>query len=527
MSHTYFVTQVLPHEDTDDHEIIAKCGNLSVMHAPGAIQSFGLMLGIKEPALRISHVSDNSARLLGIPYKELLGKPLSSLMEPAAFESLKLNLASQNFKMINPVKAKLNGRPFDLILHRRNGVLFLECEKDNPAASGTLDQYREMSQRAITRMLSTRTVPELIQTAVDEIRAVTGYERILFYVFDEQYHGKVIGESRVPDIESFLGSRFPAWETPGPVRELYRTNFTRYLPHIYDVPSKVHSETGEETEGRLDMTNTILRATKQCHIDYLTNMGVGSSLTFSMTIKDRLWGFIVCHRRKPLEIPYTHRLLCEQVAGIIPDELWAREKPELYQQKLYGIKEKLHAAVKAAPNPASGLFANRQDFLELTSAEGGAIVFNNVVKGFGSAPADDQIRMLVQMIENYNLLYKHYPKGLVYTNNLSNFFAKYGYMNEANFAKQLKDMASGLLMVPITNTGRDYALWFRPEQVVVATWAGNPSKDTIFDAKYLHAPVNPRKSFEAWKANVVNRSEAWLPFEVEAATQFRDALLLG
>lgn len=524
MSSSYFITQVLPHEDTDDHEVIARCGNLNVMHAPGIIQSFGAMLCLKEPELRITHASDNTLRILGTAHTDLLGKPLQSIMEPAQFDSLRSSLGSQNLRMINPLKVRVNGRPLDFILHRRNGVLFIEVER-TPTEAGSVDAYREMSQRAIMRILSTQTVPELIQVSVDEIRQITGYDRVLFYVFDEMYHGKVIAESKVPDIESYLGSRFPAWETPGPVRELYRTNFTRYIPHVYDMFSKVHSETGENTEGKLDMTNTILRATKQCHVEYLTNMGVAASLTFSMTMKDRLWGFIVCHKRKPGEIPFTNRLLCEQVAGVIPDELWSREKPELHQQKLMGLVEQVAQGLSSAPNVASGLFAHRDQIMEMMNAKGIAIAFNGVVKPFGQAPGEGEVRQLVQLLESRSLVFRNDQKGLIYTNSLVTYFSRLGFQSEAGFARQIKDFGSGMIVIPITKTGRDYLIFFRPEQVTVATWAGNPSKQTIFDEKYMHAPLSPRKSFEAWKANVVNRAEAWLPFEVEAVTRLRDALL--
>ena len=521
----FFVTQVLPHEDTDDHEVVARCGNLSIMHAPGEIQSFGVLIGVRESDQSIQYLSENTMKVFGLPYTDFLGKHLSALFSSDDYSLVNSHLSSQNFRMINPIQVTINNRRIDLILHRRSGVLFIEAERSKPNEDA-IAIYQEKSQKAIMRILGAQTVPELIQASVDEIREITGYDRVLFYVFDEQYHGKVIGESRVPDIDSFLGSRFPAWETPSTVRELYRTNFTRYLPHIFDVPAKVHAADGNNTEGRLDMTNTILRATRQCHTQYLTNMGVGASLTFSMTMKDRLWGFIVCHKKRPGEISYTHRLICEQVAGVIPDELWSREKPEQYEVKLQSLKDEILANVQSAPNVASGILGKHKALLEMTRANGAAIYFNNVLKVFGLAPEENHVRQLVQHLANdtYNLAFNQEPNGLIYTNNLVDYFKKNGLEAHIEFVMQIKQKASGLLMVPITNSKKDFVLWFRPEQVTTATWGGNPSKSTIFDEKYMHAPLSPRKSFESWKANVVNRSEAWLPMEVGTAKKLRDAL---
>ena len=525
-SNYYFVTQVLPHEDTDDHEVVARCGNLSIMHAPGEIQSFGVMLGIEEANQHISYVSKNTMKLFGLSYTDVLGKPLSTLFTAEDYRVLSSHLNSQNFKMVNPIQLRINDRPVDLILHRRNGILFIEVEKSTPNENA-LSIYQSKSQKAIVRILETQTVPELIQVAVDEIREITGYDRVLFYIFDEQYHGKVIGESRVPDIDSFLGSRFPAWETPGKVRDLYQTNFTRYMPHVFDRAVPVVGINDAPTEGTLDMTNTILRATRQCHIQYLTNMGVGASLTFSMSMNGRLWGFIVCHKRKPGELSYTHRLICEQVAGVIPDELWSREQPEQYENKLMMLKDQILANVQQAPNVASGILGKYREVLEMTRANGVAICYNNVVKVIGQGPTEDEVRTLVQHLANdtYNLIFQQDLGGLIYTNNLVNYFDKMGLAAQTNFARQIKTQASGVLIIPITASRKDFLIWFRPEQVTVATWGGNPSKSTIFDEKYMHAPLNPRKSFESWKANVVNRSEAWLPMEVGAAKKLRDSLI--
>ncbi|MGB0524943.1 MAG: GAF domain-containing protein, partial [Flammeovirgaceae bacterium] len=481
---------------------------------------------VRESDQSIAYLSENTMKVFGLPHQDLLGKPLATLFSSEDYQLIKANLGSQNFKMVNPIQVKVNGRAVDLILHRRNGVLFIEVEKSQPNENA-LTIYQEKSQKAIVRILGAQTVPELIQAAVDEIREITNYDRVLFYVFDEQYHGKVIGESRVPDINSFLGSRFPAWETPGKVRELYRTNFTRYMPHVFDVPVKIAAADGSNTEGSLDMTNTILRATRQCHIQYLTNMGVGASLTFSMTMNGRLWGFIVCHKRKPGELSYTHRLICEQVAGVIPDELWSREQPELYESRLIGLKDQVVANVQQAPNVASGILGKHKEVLELARASGAALYYNNILKVFGQGPTDDEVRTLIQHLVNdtYNLVFQEDSKGLIYTNNLVSYFDKMGLSAQTGFARQIKEKASGLVIIPITPTGKDFLLWFRPEQVTVATWAGNPSKNTIFDEKYIHAPLNPRKSFESWKANVVNRSEAWLPMEVGTAKKLRDALI--
>ena len=64
-------------------------------------------------------------------------------------------------------------------------------------------------------------------------------------------------------------------------------------------------------------------------------------MSFSIVIDDRMWAMIACHKKRPMEVSYTHRLICEQVAGVLPDVLKQRENPEEYKKVVQSYKDLL------------------------------------------------------------------------------------------------------------------------------------------------------------------------------------------
>ena len=162
-------------------------------------------------------------------------------------------------------------------------------------------------------------------------------------------------------------------------------------------------------------------------------------------------------------------------------------------------------------------------------ATGAAVIHQGQTRLIGATPAEADIKSLVNILCNpqSGLLYRDDQFGLLYTNNLAATVKKRvpGGLSHLDFITHIKAVASGVIIIPISKSKQDFLIWFRPEQVESAVWGGSPATDNIFPEKYIHAPLNPRKSFETWRENVSNRSEGWVPYEVEAATQLRDSLL--
>ena len=85
------------------------------------------------------------------------------------------------------------------------------------------------------------------------------------------------------------------------------------------------------------------------------------------------------------------------------------------------------------------------------------------------------------------------------------------------------DVASGILVISVSSEPSDFIIWFRPELVATASWAGGSEK------LQHNGPdgdrLSPRKSFEVWKETVRGRCLPWRPADLDAAFDLRVSLL--
>ncbi len=68
---------------------------------------------------------------------------------------------------------------------------------------------------------------------------------------------------------------------------------------------------------------------------------------------------------------------------------------------------------------------------------------------------------------------------------------------------------------------RHFVIWFRQEVTQTIDWAGDPRKG----GAGASGPLTPRESFDSWRQIVRGRSLPWRASEVDAAQEFRHALL--
>ncbi|TAE23440.1 MAG: GAF domain-containing protein [Candidatus Kapaibacterium sp.] len=568
------------------------CDNIPI-DTPGRIQGYGLLFLVEEPTLMILQTATNTMTHIGMDSRVLLGKTFFSLLSTADGEMLRTILQSTNFDAINPVPLIVEGKRCDAIFHRLNGYLYIELEPASPLQDNAAE-YRNLSTQAVMNLSEATTLEELIDVAVKEIRTLTGCDRVKLYKYDERYNGQVIAESRVDGVPSFLGLFFPATDITSPARKMQVLNFTRYIPDIQGDYAMLVPQEHPWTKEPLDLTYAQIRGVNPLHVEYLTNMGVHGSLTFSVVMEGRLWGLFACHHHKPRFVSYTHRLVCEQVGRMFVELLPEVAGTAKFEAELQGRKKHLmtvretgaaliknvlqhHAELEklvgketaeirigsqlasiydevnllypmdyyVAPKDVNTVqyhlgmhtFRNRhringhlnnqnghellkteQELLKMVSADG-AVVWRestNSVQHLGRTPDTEAVRTILDALTNpmSPTMEKGDGNGLFVTNHL--------VLNFPN-AEYLKDTASGMLVIPISRRAGDFLVWFRPEQIVKATWAGYQDKSQSGEEGKVR--LTPRTSFEAWKQEIRNTSMAWHPAEVQIATEFRDALL--
>jgi two-component system, chemotaxis family, sensor kinase Cph1 len=480
-----------------------------------AIQAHGVMLVFAETDLIISQVSQNSLAFLGKKPAQLLGKPLSILMQPEQITDIR-DCLNGEFESVNPLNFVLSvggkPQPFAGIVHRTDGVIVLELERVvSPSAVSFFDFYKFVKS-PINRIQSTHNLTELAQQAVTEIRSLTGFDRVMLYRFDPDGSGNVIAENKSEDSESFLGLHYPATDIPKQAKELYRLNLLRIIPDARYAPVLLQPPLNPTTGKPLDLSLSVLRSVSPLHTEYLTNMGVCGSMSISILRDRQLWGLIACHHFSPKQLAYETRTICEFLGQVISSELGTKADTEDldYKLNIQAVHSRFLNTIVNCQTLSDGLDRNPQDLMDLVGASGVVFCEGSKIESFGNTPHLAAIGGLVAWVD------QHIGENAIYSTNtlVTDYpeFAPYKYV------------ASGLLALRISRTQQTYLLWFRPEVIQTINWAGEHSKLIGTDAD--NCPwMTPRKSFELWKETVRLKSLPWKICELDAALELRNRII--
>jgi light-regulated signal transduction histidine kinase (bacteriophytochrome) len=524
------------------------------LHTPGTIQPYGVLLVADAQSRNVLFASENTAELFGIPAADIIDRSYLALCDnERERRTLKESVTAETILFPNPVRITIKGKPFDAIFHAHNGEHLIEIEAADPDAAF----YGDMADRAVEELFDPNSVEELYQRAVRVVREVTGFDRVMLYRFDARYNGQVLAEASREGIGSFLGLFFPSSDIGARARELYLKNFTRYIPDIGAAPVRlvgVHPGGGMPGSAHpVDMTFANLRSVVPCHITYLTNIGVRASMSFSINVDNRLWGLFACHHYKPKRVSYDQRVVCEQAAmmfifklnsltsvaarleqrargvqqigrslavgaalarriasletawGDAADQAVAKPMVDSALAALHAQTSWLLAGDGVAPDETGAPTPQQQLLLDLVEADSAAVVRHGQIYRIGDAPQDMAIYAIASMFGRELPDLGHGNLPVFATDNLSAI---------APVAEEIKDRAAGVMAVSLADDVAAYLLWFRREQIVHATWAGNPSAEAITGGA---GEFNPRASFNAWKQDIRNLSRPWVIEDVEIA----------
>lgn len=483
------------------------------IHTPGAIQPHGALLALSEPALRIVWVSANVKEVLGVPAETLLGQTVTELLSPPEREALSTVLHSESLKHRNPLKLQLQSpagpRPFDAVVHRHAGHLIVELEPATTQASLPFTTLYHQVREAMTALRLSQDLSGLCTNAAREVRRLTGFDRVLIYVFDPGWHGRVVTEEKRDGITSYLGLHFPASDIPAQARALYQNNPLRLIPTVAYRASPLLSL--EHAARPLDLSLSTLRNVSPIHIEYLKNMGATASMSISLNREGTLWGLITCtHESGPRHLPYEVRVACELLGEITSSLLDAKEANEDRDEKirLQGVQTALLKSMSTKKDFIRGLLDETPNLLDLTAAQGAAVYFNGRTYVIGQAPEQRDLESLIEW------LIQRPGKEPVITDSLPSLYPP---------AAAFKDVACGLLACPLSRGQHNFVLWFRPEVTQAVNWGGNPHKPVVTDGPNVR--LHPRTSFALWKETVHLRSLPWKPTQLEAAVTLMRAMV--
>ena len=481
------------------------------IHLPGSIQPHGALLAIEPGELTVVQAGGDTMGLLGVDPGALLGQRIDRWLSPAQTVELRQIVTSIGTTS-RPMLAFTmtigdRSRTADAIAHVSDGYLVLELESlEGRAPEDSLGLVQAMV-RAVQQAESVR---DFCRVVVDEVRAASGFDRVMAYRFHADGSGSVEAEAKEASLEPYLGLRYPASDIPQQARALYLRNWIRLIPDIHYQPAPLFAAAGWPAGKLLDLSQSVLRSVSPIHVEYLSNMGVAASMSISIIIDGKLWGLIACHHMSPRFLPYRLRVVFELFSQMASFQLQTKVAAEDFGVRLRSksIHEMLVVGLAGEADLANGLTQFRDRLLEYIPATGLGLWLDGRYTSLGQTPTAAQVEMLVSWLNDT------VTDGIFHTDQLSAQLPK---------ARAFADKASGMLAISVSRSPRDYLIWFRPEIVQTVTWAGKPDKH-LEDGPH-GVRLSPRKSFAKWQQSVRLQSEPWTSIDVKTAEALRTSLL--
>ncbi|TFV95471.1 GAF domain-containing protein [Oxalobacteraceae bacterium OM1] len=479
-------------------ELLSQCDREPI-HIPGAVQPFGVLLTIDPDTLTIENASANCVALLGVPPDAALGQPLPSFLSPGEAELLGRYVASWQGEDAGSVQFHTcaEGAPaWEARAHRHQDVLFLECEPVPPPDNDPT-RFHHRLRDAVLTLQGAASIQMLCELAVRQVQAFTGFDRVMVYRFDPDWHGVVVAEARAGHMDSYLGHHFPASDIPAQARAVFLQTWLRMIPDARYAPVPVLPSRHPRTGAPLDLGKALLRSVSPIHLEYLANMGVDASLTISLVDEGRLWGLIACHHASPRYVDSNVRMAAEVIGQLVSAQLRLKEAQQAaeYKAHIESAVAALRSRLEGDGDLVQALTAGAPNLLDIVSAHetAAAVCFGGEWTQLGRTPEVTDLERIVSW------LIEHHPRDTTFcTERLPHRLPE---------AERFCDVASGMFAMPIGRTERDYILWFRPEIAATVTWAGPPEKAVRVEGG--HASLHPRESFQAWTEVVRGTAQPW------------------
>ena len=474
---------------------LAECASEPI-HLLGSVQSHGALLALAEPDLTVAVASANTGAVLGVAPEALLGWPVADILGAEQAEQLR-EAASEDDGVAALVPVQLEesktGYRLEASVHRGDSLVI--CEFEPPADQPfRFSSFYPGARRALLRLEGTRTVEELCQAAVRQVRAFTGYDRVVAYRFDGDGPGEVIAEDVAPGWEPWLGLWFPAIDVPPQARRLYLQNWIRVIADVDDRGAALVPPLRPGTQRPLDLSGSALRTVSGYHLEYLRNIGVRGSMSISLIKDGRLWGLIACHSGTPRWLTADQRAACEMFGIALSlqlDSVEDRQRAAGQAEARQVVQQIIDAADTIGPEGFGERIVTDARLRGLVGADGVYVRFGTATHASGPVPGLSGLPALLAQL----------PLGPV-----GRAWSTQRLGEELGELAHLAGDCAGLLLVPLSSTG-DVLAWFRGEVSRTVRWAADPQRPVITGSRGQR--LTPRGSSSVWQETVYGQSLPW------------------
>jgi light-regulated signal transduction histidine kinase (bacteriophytochrome) len=395
-------------------------------------------------------------------------------------------------------------------------------------------QQKNLIRRITNHIRQKLELQVILTVTVTELRSFIGVDRVKVYKFNPDGSGQVLAESvnnnRLPSI---LGLNFPGDEIPQEIRELYVKLQIRSIVNV-DTREIGQSAPYEKETEEIISKQMRYRPVDSCHLEYLTAMGVKSSLVLPILHNEQLWGLLACHHSQPRSIPESEvevmQMVVDQLSIAIAQSTLLNQVPERATREAHikNIATLLHslstiefqtalAQTIAAFGGSGGRLCMKNEALALedTSVRSFADcleVSSDCVKvyTYGKQPVMPEVAKY-PLMEQYSIWQEHYQLGRYDVWAISDLYQ----IHELRFlqvALQATNIRS-ILMIPLEYRQEllGYLSIFRDGIETETQWAGELDRD--------QRQLYPRQSFNTWRESQKTLAREWTVEEIELATE--------
>jgi light-regulated signal transduction histidine kinase (bacteriophytochrome) len=306
---------------------------------PGSVQPHGALLAIEPQNFRIVQAGGDTIRILGAEPADLVKGRLTEWLAPGGILRLQTLLDAEG-PLIRPVHAftlasKQDQDPIDAYIYRSGDLAVVELE---PAGEPPPEDALTLLQKMLARLQQAAAPHEFCQSLANEVRRVSGFDRIVIYRFLADGSRIVEAEARNDEVESLLGMHPPPSGIAQGARDLHPTDWVRLIPNARSIPAPILPAEDPGAGRSLDLSHSLIRSVSPKYLKHLENMGIAASMSLSIAVAGRLWGLIACHHRTPRFLCYRWRVIWEVFAQMASAKLETKVEAVEFESRLKSMR---------------------------------------------------------------------------------------------------------------------------------------------------------------------------------------------
>ena len=359
------------------------------IHIPGSVQPHGLMLVVDPESLSVTHAAGNVATRLG--RADLAGASLEDLLGKDAAAEARHVAETRQRGALELVAPPLAMESFEAQLHLAGTRLIVELE---PKPEDPLRPAPAAARGCGGRLRAYAEPAAALRCRGDRLPAAHGLRPRDAHRFLDDDAGVVMAEDCASGQKGFLNHHFPATDIPKQARALYVRNLVRLIPDVKYRPAPLVPAWTEAEP--LDMSDAVLRSVSPVHLQYLKNMGVATSGSFSIVKDGALWGLVACHNSTPKLIRADVRAACRALAGGLSRQIKAREETDAYRERvrLRSFEDDIVALLLREGSLDNAISNHLGEIMRMLDGDGVAVLRGGDLVVDGRCPAKEEVRKI-------------------------------------------------------------------------------------------------------------------------------------